>query len=423
MMPKLFVLPNNRVEQKPVQTRNKSWWSDVPMGPPDAILGLNDIFMKDPDPRKINLGVGAYRTNEGKPYRLPSVLKAEEIVIKKVLNKEYLPITGNAEFCELAAQMLFGENSEILKNNLNVSVQCLSGTGGLYLGSQLIKKFFPGRKLGFVPHPTWVNQHNIFNDANIEWKNYRHYDEKNKCVAFDAYREDICKMPEGSIIILHEVAQNPTGMDPTHKQWDEISQIVKFKKILPFFDMAYQGFATGDAVNDAYAFRKFIQDGHQVLMSQCFGKNFGLYGERVGVFHMNVGSVDEKAKVLSQLKSIIRQTYSNPPLHGARLIAEVLKTPELKKQWEEEIKCMATRIKGIRKKLVQHLKKVGSTHNWDHVEKQIGMFCYTGLTSAQVAQLIAKYHIYLLDNGRMAIAGVNDTNVEYVGSAIHDVTK
>lgn len=254
-------------------------------------------------------------------------------------------------------------------------------------------------------------------------KSYRYYDPKTCGFDFSGAMEDISKIPEGSVILLHACAHNPTGVDPRPEQWAEMSSVIKSRKIFPFFDMAYQGFASGDTKKDAFAVRKFIEDGHQVSLCQSFAKNMGLYGERAGAFTLVCSDADEAARVMSQVKILIRPMYSNPPIHGARLVKTILTTPDLNAQWLTEVKGMADRIIGMRTKLVEGLAKEGSSKNWQHVTDQIGMFCFTGLTPDQVERLTKEFSIYLTKDGRISVAGVCSGNVDYLAHAIHTVTK
>lgn len=407
---------------KPSQKKS-SWWAAVEKGPPDPILGLKELFTKDTNPKKINLGVGAYRDDKGKPYVLPSVKKAEEIVFKKCLNKEYPPISGIPEFCPLAAKLAFGECSEIIQNGLNATVQTLSGTGALSLAANFLKRFFPGPKVIYMPGPTWANHKTIFKMAGLETKTYRYYDNKKLWLCFDWILEDICRMPEKSIILLHVCAHNPTGIDLSSDEWKEISSLIKKKNIFPFFDFAYQGFATGVIENDNYPLRTFAADCHNLLVTQSFAKNMGLYGERIGALSITTNSKTEVDIVLSQLKILIRGTYSVPPIHGARLVIEVLSDTKLKDQWICELKEMSSRIANMRQKLVENLKQVGSTRDWEHITKQIGMFSYTGLNQEQVEELIKKHSIYLTKDGRISMAAVSSNNVGYLAESIQNVTK
>ena len=274
-----------------------------------------------------------------------------------------------------------------------------------------------------MPTPTWGNHIPLFKRAGFAVKQYRYYDPKTCGFDFNGALQDIAKIPEKSVILLHACAHNPTGVDPRPEQWKEISKVVKSKNLFPFFDMAYQGFASGDINKDATALRMFIEDGHQVALAQSFAKNMGLYGERVGAFSLTCSSKEEAAKVMSQVKIIIRPTYSNPPLAGARIASLILNEPALRKTWLADVKGMADRIIQMRTLLRDGLAKAGSTKNWQHITDQIGMFCFTGMTPDQVARLTKEFSIYLTKDGRISVAGINSGNVEYLANAMHEVTK
>ncbi|CAB3366865.1 Hypothetical predicted protein [Cloeon dipterum] len=407
----------------PVIQRAASWWSQVEMGPPDAILGVTEAFKKDTNPKKINLGVGAYRDDNGKPFVLPSVLKAEEQMRAKKLDHEYGPIGGTAEFCKHSITLALGDSNEHVANGLNSTVQGISGTGALRIGGAFLQKFFPGNKTVYLPTPSWGNHTPIFKHSGLDVKQYRYYDPKTCGFDFQGALQDIAKIPEKSVILLHACAHNPTGVDPKPEQWAEISKVIKDKQLFPFFDMAYQGFASGDVSKDAAAVRLFLKDGHQIALAQSFAKNMGLYGERAGAFSLITSSKDDADRTLSQLKIIIRPMYSNPPVHGARIVSEILGDANLKSIWLKDVKEMAERIISMRTMLRDNLAKEGSSRNWQHITDQIGMFCFTGMNPAQVEQLTSKYSVYLTKDGRISIAGVTSQNVGYLAHAMHQVTK
>ncbi|XP_057668418.1 aspartate aminotransferase, mitochondrial [Diorhabda carinulata] len=403
--------------------RANSWWSGVQMGPPDAILGVTEAFKRDTNPNKINLGVGAYRDDNGKPYVLPSVRKAEEKIKAKGLDKEYAPISGVPEFCKRSIELALGENSPAVKNGLNATVQGISGTGALRIGGAFLNSFFPGNKIIYLPSPSWGNHNPIFKHSGLEVKSYRYYNPKTCGLDVQGTLEDISKIPEKSIILLHACAHNPTGVDPNKEQWKEISEVIKKRNLFVFFDMAYQGFATGSVDNDAFAVRYFLEQGHNIALAQSFAKNMGLYGERAGAFSIIGSSKDEADRIMSQIKILIRPMYSNPPINGARIVAEILSDPGLKSEWLPEVKGMADRIISVRNKLKENLKKEGSSRNWEHITNQIGMFCFTGMTPEQVEKLVKEHSVYLTKDGRISIAGVTSKNVDYLARAMHLSTK
>ncbi|ESO90816.1 hypothetical protein LOTGIDRAFT_217673 [Lottia gigantea] len=400
-----------------------SSWSNVEMGPPDVILGITEAYKKDSNPKKLNLGVGAYRDDSGKPYILPTVRKAEKIIFESNLDHEYAGITGIPDFCSASAKLAFGDNSHAIGNKLNATVQGISGTGSLRIGANFFSAWYQKSKDFYLPQPTWGNHTPIFKHAGLNTKSYRYYDPATCGFDFKGAMEDISKMPEGSVVVLHACAHNPTGVDPRPEQWKEICQLIKNKKLYPFFDMAYQGFASGDIDKDAFAVRHFIKEGLELSLCQSYAKNMGLYGERAGAFTVVCNSAEEQERVMSQIKIIIRPMYSNPPVHGARLVSTILNNPELRSEWLVDVKGMADRIISMRTKLRDHLSYLGSSRNWQHITDQIGMFCFTGLKPDQVERLTKEYSIYLTKDGRISVAGITSGNVEYLGDAIHEVTK
>lgn len=400
-----------------------SWWSHVEMGPPDAILGVTEAFKRDQNPKKINLGAGAYRDDNGKPFVLPSVRKAEERIKSKDMDKEYSPISGNADFCKHSINLALGDGNHVVANGLNATVQGISGTGSLFIGATFLSHFFPGNRVVYLPTPSWGNHTPLFKLAGLTVKSYRYYDPKTCGLDFQGVLDDISKIPEKSIILLHACAHNPTGVDPKPEQWQELSALIKKRNLFPYFDMAYQGFASGDLTKDATAVRLFIKEGHNIALAQSYAKNMGLYGERIGAFTLVNSDKDEAARTLSQLKILIRPMYSNPPIYGARIVTEILGDSQLKAEWLHDVKGMADRIISVRTKLCENLKKNGSTRNWTHITDQIGMFCYTGLKGPEVERIIKDFSVYLTKDGRISMAGVTSKNVEYLAHAMHEVTK
>jgi len=407
----------------PASARAASWWGAVEMGPPDAILGVSEAFKRDTNPSKINLGVGAYRDDQGKPFVLPSVRKAERQLVEAGMDKEYAGITGLPDFCTQAANLALGEDNPWVKEGLNVTTQCISGTGSLRVGAEFFSKFFEGPKMVWLPTPTWGNHIPIFKHSGMEVKHYRYYDPSTCGFDFEGALQDIAKMPERSLVMLHACAHNPTGVDPRPEQWKEMSKLILQRNLFPYFDMAYQGFASGDTERDAMAVRQFLADGHNIALSQSFAKNMGLYGERAGAFTIVCADKDEQARVMSQVKILIRPMYSNPPIHGARIVSKILGTPELKQEWLGDVKTMADRIISMRAQLQEGLTREGSSRNWQHITDQIGMFCFTGMKPDQVERLTKEYNVYLTKDGRISMAGVTSHNVGHLARGMHAVTK
>ncbi|KAK0478442.1 glutamic oxaloacetic transaminase AAT1 [Armillaria novae-zelandiae] len=383
--------------------RTLSTWSAVPAGPPDPILGVSEAFKADKDPRKINLGVGAYRDGTGKPYILTSVKKAEDLIATNHPDKEYLPITGLPEFTKNAAKLAYGADSVPLSQGAIAVTQSISGTGALRIGGAFLARHYPHSKVIYLPNPSWGNHTPIFRDSGLEVRNYRYFDKGTVGLDFEGLKADLKAAPEQSIVLLHACAHNPTGIDPTPEQWKEISDIVQEKKLFPFFDMAYQGFASGSTSRDAFAV-------HQVALAQSFAKNMGLYGER--------------ARVDSQLKIVIRPMYSNPPMHGALIANGILSDPALYSEWEAEVKGMADRIISMREKLYNMLSKdLKTPGEWGHIKSQIGMFSFTGLTQPQTKALAEKAHVYMTADGRISMAGLNAGNIEYFAESVNAAVK
>jgi aspartate aminotransferase len=293
----------------------------------------------------------------------------------------------------------------------------------LRVGAEFLKKFHPYEKTVWLPTPSWGNHNPIFSDSGFNVKYYRYYKPETRGFDFEGCMEDISKIPEGHVLLLQGCAHNPTGVDPSKEQWKELVQVVKKRNLLPFMDLAYQGFASGDTERDAYAVRLVAEEGLEFLVSQSYSKNMGLYGERVGALTFVTQNKEDLARIMSQLKVLIRRMYSNPPRHGAQVASKVLNTPELRSLWLGEVKGMADRIITMRSNLVSNLEKEGSTHNWQHITDQIGMFCYTGLNEQQVAKLTSDYSVYLTKDGRISVAGVSSKNNAYLAHALHQVTK
>lgn len=401
-----------------------STWSNVKAGPPDPILGVTEAFKADPSPLKMNLGVGAYRDENGKPFVLPSVRQAEEAIIAAKYDKEYLGITGFGDFIKQAALLAYGPNSAPLKENRIAITQSISGTGALRIGGAFLQRFYPHSKKIYLPSPTWGNHIPIFKDSGLEVHTYRYYDKKTVGLDADGMLEDIKSAPDKSIILLHACAHNPTGVDPTQDQWQKIAQVIKQKGHFTFFDMAYQGFASGNVDRDAFAPRHFVSEGLDIVLSQSFAKNMGLYGERVGSFSVVCADKEEKARVESQIKILVRPLYSNPPAHGARIAGKILGDSALYNQWLGEVKLMADRIIGMRTALYDALvHDFGSKRDWKHIKSQIGMFCFAGISPEQVEQMTKKHHVYMTKDGRISMAGVTPHNVKNLAKALHDVTQ
>lgn len=395
-----------------------SLFSGIPLAPPNAVFHTKTRFKADPDPRKINLGQGAYRTNEGKPHVLSVVRKAEALLLADhSLNKEYLPITGHQAFSQCAQKLVFGENSPNI-----CSVQCISGTGALRIGACFIKKYFPG-KIVYYSKPSWPNHGKIFQVSGIPTGEYAYWNATTRKIDFDGLIRDLTSAKNGSVVLLHSVAHNPTGVDPTRDQWKAIADLCKKKDLFPFFDSAYQGFASGDLDRDAWAIRYFYQQGFELLVCQSFAKNLGLYSERIGALHIVTKNTAEAKAVKSQIALFIRPMYSNPPLHGAQIVEKILSSPYLFTEWKEELRSMSDRIGNMRPLLRNELERLDTPGDWSHITSQIGMFSFTGLTKAQSEALNNNHHIYMLSNGRISMPGITTKNVKYLAESIDYVVR
>jgi aspartate/tyrosine/aromatic aminotransferase len=393
----------------------------MPIAPPNAIFHTKTRFKNDKDPRKINLGIGAYRTNEGKPRVLRVVRKAEQLIVNDMsLNHEYLPITGDPGFCKAAQNLVFGQQAASTGNI--ATVQCLSGTGALRVGAEFLAYAFPTSKV-FSSSPTWGNHATVFGRCRTKFGYYRYWDAKNLVLDINGMLADIRKAPRGSIFLLHACAHNPTGVDPTKEQWREICRVMKEKEHVTFFDTAYQGFASGSLEEDAYAIRYWYDQGMEMVIAQSFAKNLGLYNERAGAFHVVCKSNRDAKAAKSQIALIIRPMYSNPPAFGSRIVTKIVSDPKLFAEWKQEMGEMSGRIKQMRQLLFNALKKLGTPGNWDHILSQIGMFCFTGLTKKQCNYLMDNRHVYLLTSGRISIPGITPSNVQYLAESIDYVVR
>jgi len=406
--------------------RHVSAFAHVPQGPPDKIFGLVEKFKSDENPSKVNLVVGAYRDNDGKPVVLPSVRAAEKKIFEGHMDNEYASISGIASFIKNGLSLQFGENSPPIEEGRVAAVQALSGTGSLRLVAELIARQWDSSSEKPTVHfsdPTWGNHHNIFQQAGLKTATHRYLDYTTNLVDIDGMVADMKKMAPKDVIVLHAVAHNPTGADPTEDGWRRIMEAVQERELFPIFDNAYQGYASGDCTKDAYSVQTFALAGIPFALTQSFAKNFGLYGQRTGIASVICDTPKEAKAVESQLKILTRALYSNPPVHGARIVDTVLSDQELRAQWLQDVKGMATRIESMRTLLKEKLAEAGSKHEWDHITSQIGMFAFTGLSPEEVTEgMTGKHAIYMTPDGRISVAGLNTNNVDYVAQAIHEST-
>ncbi len=398
-------------------------WSHLKPRPADPILGIVEDFKKCPHPNKVNLSAGTYKDNDGKPYILKCVKTAQKLVLERNIDHEYLPIEGLAGFIKNSLKVAYGDNNTALNDNRIAGCQALSGTGSLRLGMEFLNMYYQGNRTIYVPNPSWPNHKNIVTKSGMEVKEYTYYDNAKKNLNLQGMLQDLEQAPNESIVVLHVCAHNPTGMDPTKEEWEQIYDVVTRKKHFPIFDMAYQGFATGDLNKDSYALRRFADSGVKLALAQSYAKNFGLYGQRVGCLSMICEDKAEADLVNSHVKFLARSQYSSPPKYGAHLVDIVLSDAELTKEWHADLVVMSDRINNMRQSLYDGIIKSGSPLNWDHITRQIGMFAYTGLSLEQVNKLASEYNIYMTKDGRISISGLNTKNVEYVADAFHQVSK
>jgi len=399
---------------------SSSIFAAVEMAPRDPILGLNEAFNADPRDTKVNLGVGVYFDDNGKIPLLGAVRIAEETRLKAAPPRGYQPIEGAPAYNQAVQNLLFDKDSGMLANGQVITAQALGGTGALKVGADYLKRLNPEARV-YISDPSWENHRALFESAGFEVNNYAYYDAATRGVNFSGMKASLNALAAGSVIVLHACCHNPTGADLSQAQWDEVVAICKDKGLVPFLDMAYQGFADGiDA--DAAAVRALSNSGLQFFVASSFSKSFSLYGERVGALSIVTASKEESARVMSQVKRVIRTNYSNPPIHGGALVAGVLASPELRQMWETELAGMRDRIRGMRTGLVEAIKAQGVAQDFSFVAQQRGMFSYTGLTAAQVERMKEEFGIYAVSTGRICLAALNSRNVDYVAKAIAAVT-
>jgi aromatic-amino-acid transaminase len=390
--------------------------ASVPMAPSDPILGVTEAFVADPNPKKVNLGVGVYYDDNGKIPLLECVRRAEEQRLKTSPHRGYLPIDGLQAYDRAVQGLVFGTQ----KANV-VTVQALGGTGGLKIGADFLRQLNPGAEV-WISEPSWENHRQLFEAAGFTVKSYPYYDARTHGLDFAGMQRALSALPAGAIVVLHACCHNPTGVDLEKAQWEKVLEIVRSRGLIPFLDLAYQGFAEGLA-QDGFAARLFAEAMSPVFLSSSFSKSFSLYGERVGALSVVAGDAEEAARVLSHLKRVVRTNYSNPPTHGGQIVATVLGNPELKALWERELGEMRERIKAMRQRLVDNIHSRAPGSDFSFVLRQRGMFSYSGLTKEQVRRLRAEYSIYAIDTGRICVAALNSANVDYVADAIAKVIR
>ncbi|MFZ9496890.1 MAG: aspartate/tyrosine/aromatic aminotransferase [Burkholderiaceae bacterium] len=391
-------------------------FSSVQLAPKDPIFGLTEAYTADQRPGKVNLGVGVYYTDEGKVPLLRAVLEAEKEVVAKEAPRAYIPIEGPNPYNSAVQNLLFGKDSALIQAGRVVTAECLGGTGALRVGGDFVKRLEPNSPAA-ISSPSWENHRGIFEAAGYTVLDYTYFDPKTRGVDFDGMVKSLESFPAKTLVILHACCHNPTGADLTKDQWKTIISICQQKQLIPFLDIAYQGFADG-IEEDGAAVRMFADSGMSFFVSSSFSKSFSLYGERVGALSIVTQSKEESARVLSQLKRVIRTNYSNPPTHGAAIVATVLNSPKLRQMWEDELAQMRERIKSMRHGLKEKLAAAGISHDFSFIEAQRGMFSYSGLTADQVAKLQEQDAIYALSTGRICVAALNSKNIDRVAQAI-----
>ena len=396
-----------------------SMFSTVEMAPRDPILGLNEQFNADTNPNKVNLGVGVYFDDTGKLPLLKCVQSAEATMAAAPKPRGYLPIDGIVAYDAGVKALVFGADSEPVKSGRVATVQAIGGTGGLKIGADFLKKLNPNAKV-LISDPSWENHQALFTNAGFKVETYRYYDAATRGLNVDGMLADLKAAPAGTIALLHACCHNPTGYDITAAQWDQVVAICKANDLVPFLDMAYQGFGYG-LKEDGAVIQKFVDAGLTFFVSTSFSKSFSLYGERVGALSVLCTDKAEADRVLSQLKIAIRTNYSNPPTHGGSVVAAVLGNPELRKQWEDELAEMRVRIKAMRSAFVEKLKAAGVKQDMSFITTQIGMFSYSGLSKDQMVRLRNEFGVYGTDTGRMCVAALNGGNIDYVCASIAQV--
>lgn len=396
-----------------------SYFDSVSLAPADPILSLTEAFKSDPNPDKINLSVGVFVDESGKTPILKTVKEAERRLLEKSASKSYLPMTGTAAYAALTQTLCFGDALASELKGRVATLQTPGGTGALRVAADFIANN-TATKTVWVSNPTWANHKGIFSAAGLEIKSYAYFDNASLRLDYESFIESIKQIPAGDLVLLHGCCHNPTGADLTPEQWNEVAAIGASNKWIPLIDFAYQGFGT-DIDTDAAAARIFSAAGIPVFVCQSFSKNLGLYQDRVGALHVITDDAANFPNVVSQLKISVRVNYSNPPAHGGAIVTEILTDPELTVQWHEEVSAMRERIAMVRVKFVEALKQSGIERDFSFLIEQKGMFSFTGLSKEQAIALREKHSVYIVDSGRINVAGITDDNIDRVVAAIKAV--
>lgn len=404
------------------QVSSTDFFSRVVPIPADPILRIFQAYKDDKDANKINLSVGVYRDNDEKPYLFQVVRQAlADVTSDPDMDMEYLPVDGHAGFRTVAQELIFGNDLSTADKEKIVTVQTISGTGALRVGFEFLK--IASDKPVLISKPAWPLHYRIMERTGFKWEDYPYITADCSGLDFEGMYKTIDAAESGTIVLLHVCAHNPTGVDPSREQWEELAKLIKKKELLPFMDCAYQGFASGDLDRDAAPVRIFLREGISMLVAQSFSKNFGLYGERVGALHVVCESKGTTERVSSQLKALINPMYSFPPSLGPKIVHTILTNPGYTQLWLQELKTVSDRILNVRQLLYNELVELKVKGNWGHILSQIGMFSYTGLTAAQCEVLVEKHHVYIPPSGRMSMTGVNTHNVKYLANAIKQVVE
>jgi len=400
---------------------SSSLFGAVPLAPRDPILGVTEAFNADTNPRKVNLGVGVYYDENGKVPVLDCVRQAERQLAETGPARSYLPIDGIPAYIRAVQALIFGAQSAALREERTVTVQSLGGTGALKVAADFLRRISPKAEI-WISAPSWENHRALFEGAGFTVNSYPYYDAASHGLDFTGMMKTLGELPAGAIVVLHACCHNPTGVDLTPDQWTRVIEVVQARELVPILDMAYQGFAEGLEA-DGVVVRRFAEQCTPVFVASSFSKSISLYGERVGALSVVTASRDEAARVLSQLKRLIRTNYSNPPTHGGQVVAMILGTPTLRAQWEQELGGMRERIKIMRHALVEKVGAKAPNLDFGFVLRQRGLFSYSGLSPVQVEKLRKDYSIYAIESGRICVAAVNANNVDYVAEAIASVSR
>jgi aspartate/tyrosine/aromatic aminotransferase len=387
--------------------------------PPDAILGLTEAFRRDPNPNKINLGVGVYKDATGNTPILASVKEAETRLLQSEKSKSYLPIEGAPAFNAATQALLFGDSHEIIRSRRAATAQAPGGTGALRMAADTIARLMKGANV-WISNPTWPNHPSVFQSAGLEVKVYPYFDAKHNDVDFDAMLATLREIPAGDVLVLHGACHNPTGVDLSPAQWQAVAEVVAQRHLLPLVDFAYQGFADG-IMEDAVGLHTLAKTGVEMLVANSYSKNFGLYNERIGALTLVAKNEEAAQTLLSHVKLAIRANFSNPPAHGGAIVATVLNDPQLRAQWEDEVGQMRDRINGMRHLFVETLNEKGVERDFSFITRQRGMFSFSGLNPEQVKALRDDYAIYIVGSGRISVAGLSEESMDYLCTAIGEV--